>query len=89
MSTALTAIIIGVLSMSALILIISFIKSKHFFLCLFGSMFQGIVAIAAVNVAGFLTGVRLAVNWYTLGFSALFGTPGAIAVMLMQFVFNK
>ncbi|MPN42854.1 hypothetical protein SDC9_190412 [bioreactor metagenome] len=89
MSTALTALIFGVIGISAIILLISFIKSKHFFKCLFFSILQGVVAVAAVNVAGFLTGIRLAVNWYTLGFSALFGTPGAIAIMLMQFIFNK
>lgn len=45
------------------------------------SVLQGVAALFAVNVLGTLTGVTLAVNWWTLGASALGGTAGVILLL--------
>lgn len=46
--------------------------------------FQGIAAIFAVNVLGMISGVTIAVNWYTLGTGVVAGTPGVIAMLLLD-----
>ena len=72
-----------------IILIFSYIKSKHFFRCIFSTAIQGLAAVFAVNVIGMLTGLHLAVNWHTLFFSMAYGTPGVIALMMAEFIFSR
>lgn len=74
---------------AALILFIVMFKSHKFFKCLFSSSLQGIAAMFAVNVLGMVTGFHIAVNWYTILFSLIFGTPGVIALTMADFIFSK
>lgn len=62
----------------------SMIKSGHPIKRLFTSVVQGIASMMAVNVLGLLTGVTIAVNWYTLLTVSLFGIPSAISIVLMD-----
>lgn len=78
-----------VLIIEALILLFVTIKGKKFFRCLFSSALQGIAALFAVNVLGTVTGLHIAVNWYTIGFSVIFGTPGVIVLTISQFIFSR
>lgn len=78
-----------ILALSVIILLIVMIKGKKFFRCFFSSAFQGIAAMFAVNVLGTVTGLHLAVNWYTIAFSVVFGTPGVIAMTVAHFLFSK
>ena len=54
---------------------------------LFGSVFQGICALAAVDVAGMFTGVSLGINWFTLGVCGTLGVPGVITLLLLKLIF--
>lgn len=77
-------IIIGVL-----VLLANLIKSKKFFRCILSSSVQGIAALFAVNLLGMVTGLHISVNWITIVFSMIFGTPGVIALTLSQFLFTR
>ncbi len=59
-------------------------KSGHFFKNLFTAAFQGIVSLFAVNVLGLLTGVTIAINWYTLTCVSFFGMPSVIGCVLLN-----
>lgn len=52
--------------------------------CFLLSAFQGVAAMFAVNLTGFVTGVVLSVNWYTLMTSAVMGIPGVISLLLLD-----
>ena len=57
------------------------IKSEKGATCFAGSAPQGLAAVFAVNLAGLVTGITLAVNWYTLGTAVLLGLPGVITAL--------
>lgn len=57
------------------------IKSEKGATCFAVSALQGLAAVFAVNLAGLVTGITLAVNWYTLGTAVLFGLPGVITAL--------
>ncbi len=58
------------------------IKSEKGARSLFLSAFSGIAAIFAVNTIGLISGVTIAVNWYTLGISGIMGIPGVVAILI-------
>ncbi|MBQ8574739.1 MAG: pro-sigmaK processing inhibitor BofA family protein [Clostridia bacterium] len=76
--------IIVVLALAGLAVIFSMIKSRHFFKSIVTSVFQGIASMMAVNVLGMLTGVTVAVNWYTLVCVSVFGIPSTITLVLLD-----
>ena len=57
------------------------IKSEKGATCFAVSALQGLAAVFAVNLAGLVTGISLAVNWYTLGTAVLLGLPGVITAL--------
>lgn len=48
------------------------------------SALQGIAAMFAVNLTGIVTGISLAVNWYTIAACVLLGLPGVITALGMN-----
>ncbi len=50
------------------------------------SAFQGLAALFAVNLAGLVSGVTLAVNWYSIAAFALLGMPGVIGALVLNFI---
>lgn len=48
------------------------------------SALQGIAAIFAVNLTGLVTGISLAVNWYTIATAVLLGLPGVITTLALN-----
>ena len=50
------------------------------------SALQGIAALFAVNLTGMITGVTIAVNWYTLLTYIILGLPGVIATLVLNFI---
>lgn len=50
------------------------------------SAFQGLAAMFAVNLAGLVTGVTIAVNWYSMAAFALLGLPGVIGALMLNFI---
>ena len=56
---------------------ISFIKSA----------FQGIAGMCAVNLLGMVTGVTIAVNWYSMASFLILGLPGVTGALMLNFIF--
>ena len=52
------------------------------------SALQGIAAMCAVNLTGMITGVTLAVNWYTIISTVILGLPGVIGTLALNFIFG-
>ena len=77
---------IFILLVSLLIIIISIIKSHHFFGSLFLSALQGIIALFAVNFAGGFIALHLNVNVFSLLVSAFGGLPGVIFLVVNDIV---
>lgn len=50
------------------------------------SAIQGIAAMCAVNLTGLMTGVTLAVNWYTIATFIVLGLPGVIGALVLKFI---
>lgn len=73
--------------LAAIVIIGALLKSKHGLRGFILTALQGIIAIFAVNTAGLITGVTIAVNWYTLGFGMIFGTPAVVALLIMGTIF--
>ncbi len=82
------AVIIILLAAGVLTVYITAVKSRHFIKSLTGSVFQGLASLLAVNVIGLLTGVTVALNWYTIAFSCVFGTPACIALLFLDTLFR-
>ena len=52
------------------------------------SALQGIAAMCAVNLTGMITGVTVAVNWYTIISTVVLGLPGVIGTLALNFIFG-
>ncbi len=50
------------------------------------SAVQGIAALFAVNLTGMITGVSVAVNWYTVISYIVLGLPGVIGTLVLNFM---
>lgn len=81
-------LVYAVLAIAALAVLIAFVRSGRFFGALFGSVLQGAASLLAVNVAGMLTGVTVAVNPVTLCVVSLLGVPGTIGLLLLDTIFK-
>jgi len=51
------------------------------------SALQGIAAMFAVNLTGLVTGVTIAVNWYTIATFIVLGLPGVIGAVVLDMIF--
>ncbi len=65
-----------------LIILITMIKSKHFFATLFLTIIQGICALFAVNLLGQYILIHIPVNGWTLGISSIGGVSGVMMMLL-------
>jgi hypothetical protein len=83
---ALKIIILILLSIGALAVFIAMYKSEHFVKSLLLTAFQGIASMLCVNALGLVTGVTIAVNWYTIATVSFFGMPSCIALTIMQLI---
>lgn len=50
------------------------------------SAFQGLASMFAVNLVGLISGVTIAVNWYSMAAFALLGLPGVIGALMLNFI---
>lgn len=53
------------------------------------SAMQGVAALFAVNLTGMITGVTIAVNWYTVISYIVLGLPGVIGTLAIDILFSK
>ena len=51
------------------------------------SAFQGLAGMCAVNLVGMMTGVSIAVNWYSIVSFLILGLPGVIGALMLNFIF--
>lgn len=52
------------------------------------SALQGVAALCAVNLTGMITGVTIAVNWYTVLSYVVLGLPGVIGTLILNMFFK-
>lgn len=62
------------------------VKSEKGATSFFLSAVQGIAALFAVNLTGMITGVTIAVNWYTVISYIVLGLPGVIGTLALNFI---
>lgn len=74
------------MSISAIVIVVSFFKSGYFIKGLVLSVLQGLFALFAVNFIGGFTGLHIAVNFFSLGVSSLGGLPGVIFLVVTDFI---
>ena len=82
MTTQLKVLLCALAGGGALAILASMLRSRKLIRYLLLSVFSGVAALYAVNAVGLLTGMRLSVNWLTLGVSAAGGVPGVVAMLL-------
>lgn len=82
------ALIITIIVIGMAVVIFSMFKSGSFLKNLFRTVIQGIASLLAVNTIGLLTGVTIALNWYTVTAISIFGTPACIALLLSDTLFR-
>ncbi len=75
-------ILIGVGGVICVVCLVAMIKSGHFFKSFFVSLLSGVGSLFAVNLLSDMTGVGIAVNWYTTVFCALSGMCGSITLVI-------
>lgn len=76
--------VIAAVCLVMLIPIITMIKKGGFLKSLFISAFQGLASLLAVNALGLLTGITLAINWYTVAASVCLGIPACISMLILD-----
>lgn len=76
----------AVVILAMLIPIFTMLKKGRFFKCLFISAFQGLASLLAVNALGLLTGVTVAINWYTVAASVCLGIPACISMLILNII---
>lgn len=72
----------------ALAVLIAHARSGRPIRSIVSSLVQGGVSLLAVNAIGSFTGVRVAVNPWTLGAAGVFGMPGTITLVLLGAIFH-
>lgn len=73
-------------AVGALAVLIAALRSGRCIRTLLGSALKGAVSLLAVNAAGALTGVTVAVNPVTLAAVGIFGIPGCTGLVLLDLI---
>lgn len=63
------------------------LKNKKFLLCTLLTAAQGICALLAVNLIGSFINIRIPLNFWSLGFSSIFGIAGVIMMLFINVLF--
>ncbi|MGN0463173.1 MAG: pro-sigmaK processing inhibitor BofA family protein [Acutalibacteraceae bacterium] len=75
-------LIITAAGLVSLICLIKMLQSGHFFKALSTSVLSGLGSLFAVNLLSGITGVSVAVNWFTMIFCAFSGICGSICLLI-------
>ena len=86
MSLALKASLVLIIGIFSIIFLLTVVFAKHSIRSIFLCALQGICSLFAVNLIGLSCDVSLAVNWFSLGISALLGTPGVITMLIFNLI---
>ena len=76
-----------VLSVTALILLVLFIKSRKPIKSIVLNAFSGIITLILINITTSFTGIHIPVNWWSVAASAGLGLPGVIGLILLPMIF--
>lgn len=87
MSTGLSIAVYAALACAVVLVAAAMIRSRRGGRSLLLTALQGIAALFAVNLVGMVSGVTVALNWYTLATGVVLGTPGIIGILLLDFLF--
>ena len=71
-----------IMSVSAVIVLFSMIKTHHFFKSFMLSLVQGIAALFAVNLIGDFLNVHIALNMFSVFVGVFGGLPGIIFLLI-------
>lgn len=77
-------ILFGLLFIAQTVLLL---KNKKFVLCSLLTAAQGICTLLAVNLIGTLINIRIPLNFWSLGFSSIFGITGVIMMLFINILF--
>ena len=86
MSLALKASLVLIIGIFSIVFLLTLVFSKNSIRSIFLCALQGLCSLFAVNLIGLTMDVSLAVNWFSLGVSALLGTPGVITMLLFNLI---
>lgn len=64
------------------------VKSEKGGISFIKSAFQGLAGMFAVNLLGMVTGVTIAVNWYSIVSFIVLGLPGVIGALMLNLIFG-
>jgi pro-sigmaK processing inhibitor BofA len=79
--------IIGVISITVLMILIFALKSRKFFKTLFINALLGLGAIAIIDITSKYTGVHIPINYWTASAGGILGLPGVFGVLISNFIF--
>ena len=80
--------VLGILFFIYLLFLLVTIKRQGRFTKVFLiTALSGIIGMVAVNLLSNVTGVRIPVNWWTVGTGSFFGVPGIIALLVIKMFF--
>ena len=80
----LTAFVYAALGVAALVMLVTYAKTRKPLRMAFGSLVEGVCAMAAVDIVGIFSGVSLGFGTFSLACCAVFGIPGVISMLLMR-----
>ncbi len=81
-------IILGIVFLIYLAVLFASFYRQGKFLKVFGiSALSGLVTMLAVNLFSGITGVKIPLNWWTVGTGSFFGVPGVIALLVIKMFF--
>ncbi len=77
---------IVILSVTAFVLLVLYIKSRKPIKSLILNAFSGIAALVIINITTKFTGLHIPVNWWTVLASSGLGIPAVIGLVLLQII---
>ncbi|NCC86725.1 MAG: hypothetical protein EOM05_02500 [Clostridia bacterium] len=78
-----------VISIVAIIIFVSMVKSGHWFKAMLTTSLSGFAALFAVNLVGMASNVIIPLNWYTIAVSGVLGAPGTILTLAVMATFLR
>ncbi len=80
-------IFLGLICITILIILIFALKSRKFVSTLLINLIFGWGAIAIIDLTSIFTGVYIPINYWTVSAGGIFGTPGVVGLLLLNFIF--
>lgn len=82
------SVFISAAIISSVVVLWWMIKNEKGGITFIKSAFQGLAGMFAVNLIGMVTGVTIAVNWYSIVSFIILGLPGVIGALMLNLIFR-